>query len=152
MDTRSRTPFTPHLENFRQTMVDTPVSRNRLSVLKLYGGTAAEFYKETRYQLFGSTSVSFEFHRWVLIWEDPHRQLLLRLGVVLVYTQVSSPVMMSQAREDLPPSNFLRCGYTSPSYPASALHSDNGAPNGHNVSLCQGSCEDCEWDFPMKTS
>ena len=42
-------------------MVDIPVSRNRLTVLKRYGGNVADFCKETRYHLFGSTSVSFEF-------------------------------------------------------------------------------------------
>ena len=66
-------------------MVDTPVSRNRLYVLKWYGGNVAEFCKEVHYHLFGSTSVSFEFHRWVLISEDPHHRLLLSLGVLLVY-------------------------------------------------------------------
>ena len=69
----------------RQTVVDISVSRNRPSVLKRYGGNVAEFCKEPGYHLFGNTSVSFEFHRWVLIWEDPHRRLLLRLRVVLVY-------------------------------------------------------------------
>ena len=87
-------------------MVDIPVSRNRLSVPKQYGGNVGEFCKETRYHLFGSTSVSFEFHGWVLIWEDPHRRLLLRLGVVLVYP-ILSPLMMSQTRGNHPPSNFL---------------------------------------------
>ena len=66
-------------------MVCIPVGRNRLSVLKRYGGNVAEFCKETHCHLFESTSVSFEFHRWVLIWEYPHRRLLLCLGVVLVY-------------------------------------------------------------------
>ena len=56
----------------KETVVDIPVSRNRLSVLKRHGGYVAECCKETRYHLFGSTSVSFQFHRWVLIWEDPH--------------------------------------------------------------------------------
>ena len=67
-------------------MVDISVGYNCLSILKLYGGNVGEFCKETHYHLFGSTSVSFEFHRWVLIWEDPHHRLLLRLGDVLVYT------------------------------------------------------------------
>ena len=39
---------------------------------------------------------------------------------------------------------FLTCGCTSPPYPASALHSGFGASNGHNVSLRQGSLEECE--------
>ena len=43
-------------------MVDIPVSRNCLSILKQYGSNVAEFCKETRYHLFGSTSLSFEFH------------------------------------------------------------------------------------------
>ena len=73
------------LNKFRQMEVDIPVSHNSLSVLKGYGVSMAEFCKETRYHLFGSASVSFEFHRWILIWEDPHHRLLLRLGVVLVY-------------------------------------------------------------------
>ena len=84
-DTRSGTPFTPCMEDFRQTVVDISVSRNRLSVLKRYCGNMAEVCKDTRYHLFGSIFVSVEFHRWVLIWEDSHRRLLLRLGVVLVY-------------------------------------------------------------------
>ena len=71
MDNRSGTPFTPCrcLEDFRQTVINIAVSRNRLSVLKWYGGNVAEFCKETRYHLFGSTSVSFQFHWWVLIWD-----------------------------------------------------------------------------------
>ena len=47
---------------------------------------------------------------------------------------------------------FLACGYTTPPYPTSALHSSYGPPSGHNVSLCQGSCKECEWDFPIKSS
>ena len=85
MDTRLGTPFAPCLEDCRQTVIDIPVSRNRFSSLNRYGGNVAEFCKETRYQFFGSTSVSLEFHRWVIIWEDPYRRLLFRLGVVLVY-------------------------------------------------------------------
>ena len=42
------------IEDFRQTVVDIPVSRNRLSVLKRYGDNVAEFCKETRYHLFGA--------------------------------------------------------------------------------------------------
>ena len=85
MDTGSGTPFTPCLEDFRQTVVDIPVSCNRLFVLKRYGGNVAEFCLQTLYHLFGKASVSFEFHWWVLIWEVPHLRLLPRLGVVLVY-------------------------------------------------------------------
>ena len=47
---------------------------------------------------------------------------------------------------------FLACGYTSPPYPASALHSAFGAPKGQNVSFRQGSCKEWEWDFLMKSS
>ena len=47
---------------------------------------------------------------------------------------------------------FLACGFTSPRYPASALHSGDGAPNGHSVSLRQGSREECKRYFPMKSS
>ena len=86
MDTRLGMPFTPCLEDFRQTVIDIPASRDCLSVLKRYGGNVAEVCKQTRYHLFGSTSISLEFHRWVLIWEDPHLQLLLRFEVVLVYS------------------------------------------------------------------
>ena len=84
-DTRTGMPFTPRLDDLRRTVVDISVSRNSLSVLKLYGGNVAGFCKETRYHSFGSTSVSFEFHRWILMWEDPHRRLLLRLGFVLAH-------------------------------------------------------------------
>ena len=55
------------------------------------------------------------------------------------YTHVLSPVTMSQTRGDRLRQIFLACGCTSPPYPASALHSSYGAPNGHNVSLRQGS-------------
>ena len=77
MDTGSGTQFTPCLEDFRQTVVDIPVSRNRLFVLKRYGGNVAEFCLQTLYNLFGKAS---EFHWWVLIWEVPHLRLLPRLG------------------------------------------------------------------------
>ena len=98
VDTRSGKPFTPLLEDLRQTVVDIPVSRNRLFVLKQYGGNVAECYKETCYHLFWSTSVSFEFHRWVLIWEDPQRQLLLHLRVILVYPGFVSCYNVPNAR------------------------------------------------------
>ena len=39
-------------------LVDIPVSRNRLSVLKWYVGNIVKFCKETQYHLFGSISVS----------------------------------------------------------------------------------------------
>ena len=105
-NTRSGTPFTPCLEDFRQRVVDISVSRNRLSVLKRYGGNVAEFCKETHYCLFESTSVSFEFHMWVLIWEDPHCRLVLRLGVVLVNQCFVFCYDVPKARGP-PPSNFL---------------------------------------------
>ena len=79
-------------------MVDIPVRLNCLSVLRRYDGNVAKFCKETRYHLFGSTSVSFEFHMWVLIWEDPHCLLLLRLGVVLVYPGFDSCCDVPNAR------------------------------------------------------
>ena len=101
-----RDPFTPCLEDFRQTVDDMSVSRNRLSVLKRYGGKVAEFCKETRYRLFESSSVSFGFHRWVLIWEDPHRRLVLRLGDVLVNPCFAFCYDVPKARKP-PPSNFL---------------------------------------------
>ena len=66
-------------------MVDIAVSRNGLSVLKRHDGNVTDFCKETLYHLFGNIFVSFEYHRWVLIWKDPHRRLLLFLGVILVY-------------------------------------------------------------------
>ena len=47
---------------------------------------------------------------------------------------------------------FLASGCTNRPYPASTLHSGYGAPNGLNVSLRQGSREECKWDFPMKSS
>ena len=84
MDIRSGTQLTPCLEDFRHSVVDIPVSRNRFSVLKRYGGIVAYFAKKHS-TICLSTSVSFEFHRWVLIWEDSHLQLLLRFRVVLVY-------------------------------------------------------------------
>ena len=86
-------------------LVDIPVSRTCLSVLKRYDGKVAEFCKETRYHLFGSTSVSFEFHRWVLIWEA-HTANCCFVSGSYWYIQVLSPVTISQTRGDLPPSNF----------------------------------------------
>ena len=47
---------------------------------------------------------------------------------------------------------LLTCGYTSPPYAASALHSTYGVSKGHNFFLHQGSREEFEWDFPMKSS
>ena len=41
---------------------------------------------------------NLKFNRWVLIWEDPHRQLLLRLGVVLVYPGFVSCYDVPKAR------------------------------------------------------
>ena len=64
------------------------------------------FAKKIAIILFGTFFDSFEFHRWVLIWEDPHRRLLLRRGSYW-YTQVPSPVTMSQTWGDLPLSTFL---------------------------------------------
>ena len=48
------------------------------------------------------------------------------------YTQLSSPVTMSQTR-DLPSNYLLVCGCNNPPYPASALHSGYGTPDGHNA-------------------
>ena len=48
--------------------------------------------------MFGSTSVSFESHWSVLIWEDPNCQQLLRLGVVLVYPGFVSCYYVPNAR------------------------------------------------------
>ena len=47
---------------------------------------------------------------------------------------------------------FLACGCICSPDPASALHSGYGATDGHNISLRQGSREECKWDFPMKSS
>ena len=99
-------PCTPSLEDFRHAGVDIPVNRNRLSVLKQYGGNVGDFCKETRYYLFGSTSVSFEFRMWVLIWEDHTADCCFVSGSYW-YTQVASPVTMSQTRGGLPLSTFL---------------------------------------------
>ena len=132
-------------------MVDIAVSRNRLSVLKRYGGNVVEFCKETRFHLFGSTSVSFEFQDGFSP-RKTHTADCCFISGPYWYTQVSSPVMMSKTRGDLPPSNFLACGCTSPPFPASALHLGYGAPNGLNVSSHQVSREECESDFPMKSS
>ena len=85
-------------------MVDIPVSNNWLSVLKWFGGNLAEFYKETHYHMFESTSVSFEFHRWVS--GKTHTADCCFVSGSYWYTQVLSPVMMSQTLGDLPPSNF----------------------------------------------
>ena len=84
-------------------MVEIPVSHNRLSVFKRYGGNVAEFCNETRYYLFGSTSVSFEFQKWV-IWEDPHRQLLLPDKIVMIsfisaYVILESFIIMDSTLE-----------------------------------------------------
>ena len=113
-DTRSETPFTPCLEDFRQTVVDVTVSSNRLSVLKRYGGNLAEFCKETRYHLLGSTSVSFEFPIW-----EAHTADCCFVSGSYWYTQVLSSITISQTRGDLPPTNFLStwvCPFTLPRF------------------------------------
>ena len=132
-DTRSGTPFTPCLEDFRQTVVDTPVSRNRISALKRYGGNAAEVCKEICYHLFGSTLFLLNFTGGFSSGET-HTSDCCFVSRSNWYAQISSPVTMTQTRGDFPPSN----------YPASALHSGHGAPNGHNVSLRQGGREEYE--------
>ena len=68
----------------------------------------ARFRKETRHHLLGSigASVSFEFHRFVLICEEPHRRLLLHLRGVLIYPGFVSCYNV-QMRGDLPSPNIL---------------------------------------------
>ena len=105
MDTRSWTHFTPSLEDFTQTVVNIPVRRNRLSVLERYGGNVAEFCQKTRYHLFGSTSVSLNFTGGFSSGKT-HTSDCCFVSGSYWYTQVSSPVTMSQTRGDLP-SNFL---------------------------------------------
>ena len=84
-DTCSRMPFAPCQEVCRQIVVDIPVSHSSLSVLKRYCGNMAGFWKENMLSFaWKYICFSFEFHRWVLLWEDPHRLLLLHLKVVLV--------------------------------------------------------------------
>ena len=63
------------------------------------------------------------------------------------YTQVSLLLQCPSCEETFLLQIFLACECTSPPFPASALHSAYGAPNRHNVSLHQGSGEDCRWDF-----
>ena len=77
--------FVPCLEDCRPTLADKPVSRSRRSVPKRCGGNVARVCQERCCLLFGITSVSFELKRWFLSWENPHRRLLLGLGVVLVH-------------------------------------------------------------------
>ena len=105
MDTRSKMPFTPCLEDFRQTVVDIPISQNSLSVLKRYGGNVAEFYKDKKH-LFGSTSVSLNFTSGLSSGKT-HTADWYFVSCHYWYSQVVSPVIMSQTQGDLPPSNFL---------------------------------------------
>ena len=117
---RTGTQFAPCLEDFRQTVIDTPVNRSCRSVLKRRGGNVAGFGKETCYHFFRNTFVSLDAHKWVLIWEDPHRRLLFRLGVVLVYpgfvscwcSQVSPPVGIPRFCLLLVYPGFVSCWYT----------------------------------------
>ena len=97
--------------------------------------------KETRYHILGSTSVSFEVYRWVLILEDQHRRLLLRLGIVLVYPGFVS-CHDAQTPGDLPPSNILSM-WGAPVHSTALLLLTQfiGHPTGTTF---QGSREECE--------
>ena len=131
-DTRSGTPFTLCLEDFRQTVVDIPVSCNHLSVLEvllfLLNFTGGFSSGKTHTADCSFVSGSYWYTQVCLLLQSPKREETFLRQI------------------------FLACGCTSPPYPASTLHSDYWAPNGHNVSLRQGSREEREWDFPMKSS
>ena len=105
-DTCSRTPFTQCLEDFRQTMVDIPVSRNRLSVLKWYGGNVAEFSKEHAFICLEALLFLFNFTGGFSSGKT-HTADCCFVSGSYCYTRVSSLVTMSQTRGDLPPSSFL---------------------------------------------
>ena len=67
------------------------------------------------------------------------------------YTQVSSPVAMPQTQGDLPPSNFLGMWvHQSPLPHFCSIQVITS--NGYSISFHQGCREECEWDFPMKSS
>ena len=141
-DTRSGTPFTPSLEDFRQTVVDISVSRNRLSVLKRYGGNEPNFGKK-------HAIICLEALLFLLNFTDGFSSGKTHITVASSRGRIGIPrfhllLRCPNREETFIRQFFLACGCTSPPYPASALHSGYGTPKRHNVSFSQGSCEDCK--------
>ena len=139
-DTGSVSPFTPCLEGFKQTVVDIPVSRNRLSVLKWYGGNVAGFCKETRYHLF----VLLNFTGGLSSGKTDPTDCCFVSGPYWYLSSVRLLLRCPKSEETFLRQMFLACACTSLPCPASALHSGYGAPNGHNVLLLQCSREECK--------
>ena len=133
-------------KTFRQTVVDIPVSRNRLSVLKRYG------------QILQRKTLLFVWKHFCFFrisQVGSHQGIPTLLTVASSWGRIGIPrfrllLWCPKREETFLRQMFLACGCTSPPYSASVLHPGYGAPNGYNVSLRQGSHEEWEWDFPIK--
>ena len=87
-------------------MVDTPVSRNRLSVVKRYVGDVAEFAKKHAIICLETLLFLLNFTGGISSGKTNTADCCF-VSRSCWYTQVSSSVTMSQTRGDLPLSNFL---------------------------------------------